>query len=85
MIRAAIEAALVFLIPFALYAGFLALGRRNPLLRAHWDGRTLALVAAGLGCVILSFLAGGLIIDRHTQVFEPAHMENGRVVPGRFH
>jgi hypothetical protein len=29
-------------------------------------------------------VAAGLLADRQTGAFVPTHMENGRVVPGRF-
>lgn len=85
MIRVVLDALLAFLIPFALYAGWLALGRRNPLRRIHWPARhILPLAASGLGCVILSFVLFGLFAEGSVGAFVPAHMENGRVVPGRF-
>jgi hypothetical protein len=42
------------------------------------------LVIAGLICVILALIFTALTAERPTGAFEPTHLENGRVVPGRF-
>jgi Family of unknown function (DUF6111) len=84
MIRVVIEELLIFLIPFGLFAGYLALRRRNPLVWAHWTDQSFWLVIAGLSCAILSFLLSGIFAERHIEGFEPTHLENGRVVPGQF-
>jgi hypothetical protein len=42
------------------------------------------LTIAGLAMVVVSLVAAGLLADRQTGAFEPTHLENGRVVPGRF-
>jgi hypothetical protein len=84
MIRAIAEAILVFLVPFVLFGIVLALTGRNPLQRDLWTERRLILAALGLGCVILVFVVGGILGDRPTGAYVPAHMEDGRLVPGRF-
>lgn len=84
MIRAvALEAAL-FLLPFALFALLLVFQRKNPFRWAAWSDRAVGLVCAGLAVVIVSFLYGGITAERRSGPFEPTHVENGRVVPGRF-
>jgi multisubunit Na+/H+ antiporter MnhB subunit len=84
MIRALAEAILVFLIPFVLFGLVLVASGRNPLQRDAWTQRALVLVAAGLGCVIAGFVISGFLAERPTGTYEPAHMENGQLVPGRF-
>ncbi len=84
MTRAIFGEALLFFIPFALFAIYLLARRRNPLQWASWSDQSLMLVIAGLVCVIVAFVVTGLMADRQTGAFEPTHMENGRVVPGRF-
>lgn len=84
MIRSLADELLLFLLPFALFAGYLVLRRRNPMLREAWSGRTGWLGISGLLLVIAAFLAAGLLADRRTGAFVPTHVENGRVVPGQF-
>ena len=84
MIRALVEEALLFLLPFALFALFLVARRKNPMLRASWDGHTTWLVAVGLACVVAVLLVTAFTAERQTGAFEPTHMENGRLVPGQF-
>ena len=84
MIRAFFGEALLFFIPFAVFALFLILRRRNPLRLAAWSESTVWLVIAGLVCVVLAFLYTGITAERQTGAFVPPHLENGRVVPGEF-
>lgn len=84
MIRVVLEGALIFLLPFALFAIVLLLMRRNVLRVDSWSPHALWLVVAGLALVIGSLLFAGLFAERSTGAFEPAHMEDGRLVPGRF-
>ncbi len=84
MIRAVFGEALLFLVPCVLFALFLVIQRRNPLLWSHWSGPSFYLTAAGLGLVVVSFIVGGITAERREGPFEPTHLENGRVVPGRF-
>ena len=75
--------ALLFLLPFALYALFLKLEQRD----AEAPKRAYPftwLFAAGLALVALSFLIWGLSEGAGRQgVYVPPHVEDGRVVPGR--
>lgn len=84
MIRTVFGEVLLFFVPFAVFALFLILRRRNPLHMAAWSDSTMWLVIAGLVCVIISFLYTGLTAERPTGAFEPPHVEDGRVVPGQF-
>jgi heme/copper-type cytochrome/quinol oxidase subunit 1 len=84
MTRAILGEALLFFVPFAIFAVYLVLRRRNPLHWSSWSDQSLWLVIAGLVCVIVAFVVTGLTADRQTGAFEPTHLENGRVVPGRF-
>jgi hypothetical protein len=85
VIRAVFEETILFLVPFVIFAVLLMLGRRNPLRREAWSGRLPILAIAGLLCVIAGFVLTGILSDRPSgKVYEPAHMEDGRLVPGRF-
>jgi uncharacterized membrane protein YgdD (TMEM256/DUF423 family) len=84
MIRALSGEGLLFFIPFALFALYLVLSRRNPLKVAAWSEATAWLVIAGLACAVGALLFTALTAERQTKAFEPPHMENGQLVPGRF-
>jgi 1,4-dihydroxy-2-naphthoate octaprenyltransferase len=84
MIRTVFGEVLLFFVPFALFALFLILRRRNPLHMASWNDSTAWLAITGLVCVIAGFLYTGLTAERSTGAFEPPHLEDGRVVPGQF-
>jgi len=84
MTRAVVQELLLFLLPFVLFAIYLIILRRNPLVWSHWSSQSVWLTIAGLAIVVVSLVAAGLMADRQTGAFEPTHLENGRVVPGRF-
>ena len=84
MTRAVIQGLVLFLLPFVLFAVYLVVRRRNPLLWSHWSDQSLWLTIAGLGFVVVSLLATGLLAERQTGTYVPTHVENGRVVPGHF-
>jgi hypothetical protein len=85
MIRIVLEELLIFLIPFVLFAAVLVIGRKNPFRLEAWTERVFLLAVAGLVCVIVGFVATGILAERSTgSIYEPAHLENGRLVPGRF-
>ncbi|MCC3244049.1 DUF6111 family protein [Methylocystis sp. WRRC1] len=84
MWRAVVETALLFLTPFVAYALFHLLQRRWPFVRELWHGRIVSLLTiAGLVVAIGGMLALGLT-ERNQGVYVPAHVENGKLVPGRF-
>lgn len=83
MIRAVVEEVLLFLVPFAVFAAILIATRRNPFRLESWSKRGFSLTITGLLCAILGLVVFGFLKERATGVYEPAHMENGRLVPGR--
>ncbi|NIX76234.1 DUF6111 family protein [Microvirga terricola] len=84
MTRAIIQELLLFFLPFAAFAVYLIVRRRNPLAWSSWSDQSVWLVIAGLVVVIGSLLAAGIFTDHETGAFVPTHIENGKVVPGRF-
>jgi hypothetical protein len=83
MWRVFAQTALLFLAPFAAYAAFHLLQRRWPFVADLWRGRMSALTIIGLllgiaGLVALAFTG------REQGAYVPAHVENGRIVPGQF-
>src|SRR3712207_1298143 len=60
MIRAIFGEALLFFVPFAIFALYLVLRRRNPFQWAAWSDQTAWLVIAGLGLAVLALLYTGL-------------------------
>lgn len=84
MIRVILSEALLFLAPFAAFALLLLLQRRKVLAIDSWSKSSVWLAMAGLVLVIASFVYTAVVADRPDAGFEPTHMENGQVVPGRF-
>ena len=84
MIRAIFGETLLFLLPFALFALYLIVRRRNPLDRTQWGKQVSWLVVAGLGLAVLALIVTGFFDSGEKGGFVPTHMENGRVVPGQF-
>lgn len=84
MWRSLIEEFLLFVLPFACFAGWLILRRRNPFDLESWHGHTFWLSVAGLLLAITGLIYTGVTAERHMGAFVPAHIENGRLVPGRF-
>lgn len=84
MIRAIIESLLLFLLPFAGYALYLFARQKPALDPDHWSKPFLSLVITGLVIVSLSFVASALMGERHPGGYVPAHLENGKLVPGTF-
>ncbi|KMO31772.1 hypothetical protein VQ02_25365 [Methylobacterium variabile] len=84
MARALIDDVLLFLLPFGVFAAWLLVRQRNPLLWSHWSPQAVRLAIAGAALVIASFVVVALTAERHRDGFVPTHIENGRVVPGQF-
>jgi hypothetical protein len=81
--RSISELALLYLIPFAAYFVYLVLRRVYVLSLDHWTRRVMAVLSlTGLGLVLASLIATGLFADRHEGAYRPAHIENGKLVPG---
>jgi hypothetical protein len=84
MIRPAFTEIGIFLIPFAVYAVFLLATRSGLLVQASWPLHILVKLAVGaLLLVIASFvlLAHFSGASPHS-TYVPAHIENGKFVPG---
>jgi hypothetical protein len=84
MIRPAFTEIMVFLIPFAVYALFLLATRSGLLLQSSWPVHVLAkLVLGSLLLVIVSFILLAHFSGAAPQsTYTPAHIENGKFVPG---
>jgi len=84
MIRPALTEIGIFLIPFALYALFLIATRSGLLVQSSWPIHMIAKLAIGslllviASLVLLANFSGAP--PRSTYV--PAHLENGKLVPG---
>ena len=84
MIRPVLTEVGVFLIPFAVYAIFLIATRSGVLASSSWPAHLLGkLVLGSLLLVVISFILlahfSGAAPD---STYVPAHVENGRLVPG---
>jgi hypothetical protein len=83
MARAIFESLGFFLTPFVLYALFLIYTMRHPLVFASWSKTSVAnLAIAGLLLAIAGFVVFGLESSGRG-AYVPAHIENGRLTPGR--
>jgi hypothetical protein len=76
---------LLFIAPFAIYAAFLWATRAGMLDPQHWPlTRILTLALIALALILGSFLVfahfGGAPVG---STYVPAHMDNGKFVPGR--
>ncbi len=84
MWRAFVETALLFSLPFALYAIFHLAQLRWPFVAEFWrEGVVSTLTIAGLVLAIAGIMLLGFS-GRHQGTYIPAHIENGRLAPGRF-
>jgi Family of unknown function (DUF6111) len=84
MIRPAFTEIGIFLIPFAVYALFLIATRSGVLAQSSWPVHVIARLAIGsLLLVIVSFiLLAHFSGAPPNSTYVPAHMENGKFVPG---
>ena len=84
MIRPALTEIGIFLIPFVVYALFLVASRSDLLMRSSWPvivvGRLLlgSLLLVVLSLVLLAQFTGA---PPHS-TYVPAHLENGKLIPG---
>jgi Family of unknown function (DUF6111) len=84
MIRSALTEIGIFLIPFAVYALFLVATRSGLLATSSWPvvviGRLLvgSLLLVLLSLILLAQFSGA----PPDSTYFPAHLENGRLVPG---
>jgi hypothetical protein len=85
MIRPVFTELVLFLAPFVVYAIYLIATRAQVFDRISWPPKTLATLA------IIAFLLmiGSFLVLAHFSgsppgsTYEPAHMENGKFVPGQ--
>jgi hypothetical protein len=84
MIRPALTEIGIFLVPFAVYALFLIATRSGLLIRSSWP----VIIVARLLLGSLLLVVGSLIFLAQfsgappNSTYYPAHIENGRLVPG---
>jgi hypothetical protein len=84
MIRPAFTEIGIFLIPFAVYALFLFATRSGLLVQSSWPVHIIAkLLLGALLLVVVSFiLLAHFSGSSPNSTYIPAHIENGRLVPG---
>ena len=84
MIRPAFTEIGIFLIPFAVYALFLVATRSGLLLQSSWPVHVVARLALGaLLLVVVSFiLLAHFSGASPNSTYIPAHVVNGKLVPG---
>ena len=84
MIRQALTEIGIFLIPFAVYALFLMATRSGLLVRSSWPvvvvGRLLlgSLLLVVVSLILLAQFSGA----PPNSTYIPAHIENGKLIPG---
>ncbi len=83
MARAFAEPLIFFTIPFALYVLFLLVQLIDPFTVERWRrGVVVPLVLSGLVLAVGSIVVVGFLAPRHEGDYVPAHIEDGRIVPG---
>lgn len=84
MIRPALSEVGIFLIPFALYALFLLASQSGLMARTSWPVHIIAkLVLGSLLLVVVSFiLLAHFSGAAPSSTYVPAHIENGKFIPG---
>jgi hypothetical protein len=84
MIRPAFTEIGIFLIPFAVYALFLIASRSGLLMHSSWPVHVIAKLVLGslllvaISLVLLAQFSGA----PPNSTYVPAHIENGKFVPG---
>ncbi|HET7850586.1 MAG TPA: DUF6111 family protein [Pseudolabrys sp.] len=84
MIRPAFTEIVLFLTPFALYAAFLLATRAGVLDPQHWPiSRLITLAIIALALIVGSFVYFANFSGAPPgSTYVPAHIENGKFVPG---
>ncbi len=84
MIRPALSEVGIFLIPFAVYALFLVASQSGLMARTSWPVHIIAkLMLGSLLLVVASFiLLAHFSGAPPSSTYTPAHIENGKFVPG---
>jgi hypothetical protein len=84
MIRPVLTEIVLFLAPFVAYAIFLLATRMEPFDRASWPPKVVAALA--IAAAVLVFGAFVILTQYSAappgSVYKPAHIENGKFVPG---
>ena len=85
MIRPVLTEIALFLAPFVIYALFLWLTKTSMLDRTYWSVKImLSLTIVALLLMIGSFIYLGHFTGMpHDGTYVPAHVEDGKLVPGR--
>jgi hypothetical protein len=84
MIRPVLTEIGIFLIPFAVYAAFLLATRAGVMTASSWP--TVIVVRLAIGAFLLIILS--FILLAHfsgappNSTYAPAHLDNGKLVPG---
>ncbi|MBV8847994.1 MAG: hypothetical protein JOZ16_00230 [Methylobacteriaceae bacterium] len=85
MFRVLLEPALLFALPFAVYVLYMSARQRYPFAVEAWSHSRLATLAlAGLAVAVAGVILLGLFAPRERGAYVPAHVENGRLLPGHF-
>jgi hypothetical protein len=84
MIRQALTETGIFLIPFVVYALFLIATRSGLLIKTSWPIHLIArLMLVSLSLIILSLIMlANFSGSPPNSTYVPAHVENGKLVPG---
>lgn len=83
MARNVLDAIGLFALPFVVYGLVLALRRNYPFVAASWSRGWLATLAiCGLALVAIGMVVLAASADRHQGAWVPAHLDQGRLVPG---
>jgi hypothetical protein len=85
MIRPVLTEVGIFLIPFVLYALFLLATAKGVTESASWPARVVLklLIAAFLSVIISFILLAHFSGAAPTSTYTPAHVEDGKLVPGQ--
>lgn len=83
MLRVILEPLALFLLPFVAYALFvLSAPEKFDKSKAWSAAHVSGLALAGLVAAVAGLLLFGVTAERHQGAYKPAHVENGRLVPG---
>jgi hypothetical protein len=84
MIRPAFTEVGIFLIPFAVYALFLIASRSGVLAQTSWPLHVIGKLAIGAMLLVMAsfVLLAHFSIGPTNSNYVPAHVENGKFVPG---
>jgi hypothetical protein len=86
MLRFVAFDAIFFLLPFAAYALWLVVTRRTLTNVGDWEIRTIGYLALAGAVLVIGVLVAFVHLDSDEPggVYVPAHLENGKIVPGHF-